>query len=75
MTAPEPREVMSCEEAAFFLGVSRWALYDAAARGEVPHRRIGRRLVFARQALMVWLSCASPRRAGTDVGGNDAGLP
>jgi excisionase family DNA binding protein len=70
-----PREVLSADEAAEFLGVSKWALYDACARAEIPHRRIGRRIVFSRRALMVWLSCASPRSAGSQSGGNHAGVP
>jgi excisionase family DNA binding protein len=68
-------EVMNAEEACIFLRISKWALYDAATRGEVPHQRIGRRLVFSRQALLQWLGCnASPRHAGSDEVGH-VGIP
>ena len=59
----EPASV-TAEEAAKILGVSIWTLYAAVNRGEVPHRRIGRRMLFSRRALVLWLECASPRDAG-----------
>jgi excisionase family DNA binding protein len=59
-------DVLTAEEAAAFLGVSRWALYSAANRHEVPHRRLGRRMLFSRRALLVWLEGASLRGAGKE---------
>lgn len=53
--APDAREVMSTVEVAAFLGVDRDTVYDAAARGEIPHRRIGKRLLFSRSQLVSWL--------------------
>lgn len=50
-------DVMSADEVAAWLGVNRKTVYDAAARGAVPHRRLGKRLVFSRSALLHWLSC------------------
>jgi excisionase family DNA binding protein len=55
--------VMTAKEAAAFLGVSPWTLYAAANRHEVPHRRLGRRMLFLRSALKAWLRGASPRNA------------
>ena len=57
-------EVLTAREAAAFLGVSPWTLYAAANRGDVPHRRIGRRMLFSRRALLLWLEGASSRSAG-----------
>jgi hypothetical protein len=37
-------------------GHERAELYDYAGRGEIPCRRLGKRLLFSRQALVVWLS-------------------
>lgn len=48
-------EVMSADEVAEILGLCRDAVYDGAARGEIPHRRVGRRLIFSRVAVMEWL--------------------
>jgi excisionase family DNA binding protein len=51
---PSP-EVMSVDEAALFLGVDRNTVYDAAGRGEIPHRRIGKRILLSRTQLVAWL--------------------
>lgn len=64
--APSLGEVLTADEAAALLGVSRWTLYSAANRHEVPHRRLGRRMLFSRRALLVWLEGASLRGAGKE---------
>lgn len=51
---------MTAEEVAKFLGVDRKTVYEAAGRGEIPARRLGRRLLFSRTALVEWLSCKGP---------------
>lgn len=51
---PSP-EVLSVDEAALFLGVDRNTVYDAAGRGEIPHRRIGKRILLSRTQLVAWL--------------------
>ncbi len=59
------REGMTADEVARFLGLDRKTVYDYANRGVIPHRKLGRRLLFSRSALVVWLgSCetASSRR-------------
>jgi excisionase family DNA binding protein len=48
---------MTADEVAAYLGVNRKTVYDAAGRLEIPHRRVGKRLVFSRAALLNWLSC------------------
>jgi excisionase family DNA binding protein len=70
---PQPRgddpahgDVVTADEAAAILGVSRWSLYAAANRHEVPHRRLGRRMLFSRRALLLWLEGASPRGVGKE---------
>ncbi len=59
MSAGDDREVMSAEQAAAFLGVERKTVYEYAGRGVIPHRRLGKRLLFSRQALVVWLGTCS----------------
>ena len=54
---PEPPDVMNADEVAALLRVDRKTVYDAAGRGHVPHRRLGKRLVFSRAALLDWLAC------------------
>lgn len=56
LIAPPEPEIMTVEEGAAFLRISRTALYDAIGRGEVPHRRIGRSIRLHRSALVRWLS-------------------
>jgi excisionase family DNA binding protein len=59
-------EVLNAEEVAAFLGVDRKTVYDGAGRGTIPHQRLGKRLLFSRQALMTWLgTCkAAPHTTG-----------
>ena len=61
--APESQpEVMSADAAAAFLGVDRKTVYDYAHRGELPHERLGKRMLFSRDALLQWLGGSSPKR-------------
>ena len=65
LTPGRDPEVMDADEVAAFLGVDRNTVYDYAGRGEIPHRRLGKRLLFSRSALVSWLgSCkaASTRK-------------
>ena len=55
-----PREVLTATEAAELLGCDRKSVYDAAGRHEIPHQRLGRRVIFSRKALLDWLGCKSP---------------
>jgi excisionase family DNA binding protein len=45
----------TADELAELLGVNRKTIYEAAARGDIPHRRLGRRLIFERVAILTWL--------------------
>ncbi len=46
------RPTLSVEEAAAMLSVSRGAVYDAVKTGQLPHVRIGRRIVIPRSRLL-----------------------
>ena len=48
-------EVLTVEEVAKLLRVNRKTVYDAAQRGEIPGRKIGRILRFSREAVVQWL--------------------
>lgn len=51
--------VMSAQEAArdFFKGkVSYWKILELAKRGEIPHSRIGSRVLFRRESLEAWMA-------------------
>jgi len=49
-------EVLNAEEVAVFLRVDQKTVYDYANRNQIPHRRLGRRLLFSRSALVAWLA-------------------
>jgi len=50
------RDVLSADEVAVWFGVNRKTVYNAAARGKIPHQRLGDRLLFSRAALVSWLA-------------------
>jgi excisionase family DNA binding protein len=47
----EERRTYRVEEAAGVLGIGRSAAYAAVARGEIPHIRVGRKILVPRRAL------------------------
>ncbi len=51
----EDKATITIEQAAQVLGVGRTAAYDAARRGELPTRRLGRRLLVPVPALLAFL--------------------
>jgi excisionase family DNA binding protein len=56
----EHRITLTVEEVASLLGLGRTAAYEAARRGQIPSRRLGRRVVVPVPALLTWLG-ADPR--------------
>ncbi len=51
----EGRVTITIEQAAQVLGLGRTAAYEAARRGELPTRRLGRRLLVPVPELLTWL--------------------
>lgn len=49
------KATITIEQTAEILGLGRTAAYDAARRGELPTRRLGRRLLVPVPALLAWL--------------------
>jgi excisionase family DNA binding protein len=56
----DPDEVMTPGEAALLLKVDEPALLEAAARGELPGRRLAGEWRFSRSAVLAWLDCRQP---------------
>ena len=52
---PSDDDVLTADEVAEFLGVDRNTVYDYAGRGVIPHRRLGKRILFLRGAIVSWL--------------------
>ena len=46
---------MTADEVAASLAVDRKTVYAAVLRNEIPHRRLGKRILFSRDALALWL--------------------
>jgi excisionase family DNA binding protein len=49
----------TADELAELLRVNRKTIYEAAARGDIPHRRLGRRLIFEKGSVLAWLRQSS----------------
>jgi excisionase family DNA binding protein len=54
----EPTDVMTADEVAAYLGVDRNTVYEYAARGAIPHKRLGKRMLFRRGSIIAWLDSA-----------------
>lgn len=55
LTDLSDRATISVEEAAKVIGIGRSAAYEAARQGQLPTRRLGRRLLVPVPALLEWL--------------------
>jgi excisionase family DNA binding protein len=71
MCGEDDRATLTVEEAALLIGIGRSTAYDAINRGELPHVRIGRRVLVLRQPLLEML-CATETRNPADPPNHDA---
>jgi excisionase family DNA binding protein len=55
--ARQPHDVIAADDVAALLKVNRKTVYEAAGRGQLPSRRLGRRVLFSRNAVLAWLQC------------------
>ena len=53
-------QILTADEIAEIFGVNRKTIYEAASRNQIPHRRLGRRLIFERGSVLRWLRQAVP---------------
>ncbi len=68
-------DILDADQVAEMLGLNRKTVYEAVHKGQLPCRRIGRRLVFFRPALVAWLSHAARPRHSGEENISDARLP
>lgn len=61
------RATITVAEAAQLIGVGRSAAYEAARRGQLPTRRVGRKLLVPVPALLDWLSRSPEQTAAARV--------
>jgi len=65
----EEKPVLTVDETAKILSISRNSAYQGVLRGEIPHIRIGKRILIPRRALDRMLEGAGPTGNGSDIGG------
>ena len=58
----EARLTLSIDEVSSVLGLGRTAAYEAARRGDIPSRRLGRRVIVPVPAFLDWLGAAPAER-------------
>jgi excisionase family DNA binding protein len=59
LAALEGRLTITIDEAAKILGLGRSAAYEAVRRGQIPSRRLGRRIVIPVPLLLDWLGLSA----------------
>jgi excisionase family DNA binding protein len=65
---PPQRLTLAVDEAAATLGITRASAYEAVRRGEIPHIRIGNRILVSRSQLEKMLDTDSPTAEESDAG-------
>jgi excisionase family DNA binding protein len=50
----DSKEILTPEEAGMLFGVSSWAMYKRAKRGQMPSHKIGARVYFSRKELLTY---------------------
>ncbi|MBE2973391.1 helix-turn-helix domain-containing protein [Bacillus megaterium] len=48
-------QTMSVKEAALYMGVSKDTIYELTRKKNIPHLRLGRRILFRKNALDIWM--------------------
>lgn len=61
-SAAQPRLTLTVTEVAALLGIGRNEAYVAVQRGEIPARKVGRRILIPRVAFDRWLAEAPAQR-------------
>jgi excisionase family DNA binding protein len=65
-SAKSAGDVLTADEVADFLRLDRKTVYDYAGRGVIPCQRIGKRMLFSREALTLWLRSCSKGSSESD---------
>ena len=66
---------MNVEEVSAFLRLDRKTVYKAVATRSIPHRKLGRRILFSRLALMQWLTGQTNELVATPAAARAAAGP
>lgn len=63
-----PGDVLTIEELATYLKISKSSLYKIVREGKIPAQKVGRHWRFRKRAIDLWLE--EPRASKTDSGGD-----
>ncbi|OGP84696.1 MAG: DNA-binding protein [Deltaproteobacteria bacterium RBG_16_58_17] len=63
-----PGDVLTIEELATYLKISKSSLYKIVREGKIPAQKVGRHWRFRKGAIDLWLE--EPRVSKTDLGGD-----
>lgn len=68
-------QTMSVKEAALYMGVSKDTIYELTRKKNIPHLRLGRRILFRKNALDIWMREMekSSLEIGKDIANNCLG--
>jgi len=50
------KQTITVKEVAGYIGVSKDVIYQLVKERKIPHLRIGRRILFRKEALNVWMN-------------------
>ena len=59
MKKPKDPDILTARDVAALLGLEDHTVYEGAARGDIPSRRVGRRVLFSRRAINEWMHGAA----------------
>lgn len=65
MNPPEPLAIRGLDAAASVLALGRRTVWALVRCDAIPHRRVGRGLVFLRDELRAWLDAGAPTAPGS----------
>jgi excisionase family DNA binding protein len=51
---PLSADILTAMEVASLFGLDRKTIYAAVKRSEIPHKRVGRKLLFSQRVLLEW---------------------
>jgi excisionase family DNA binding protein len=59
------KSIMRAEEVWLMLRIGRNTLYQWCEQGLIPHRKVGRVILFSRKRLLEWIEKKNPDERGT----------
>lgn len=61
-----PADRIGLKEAIELIGLKHSAIYKMTMKGEIPHEKFGKRLVFSRKELLTWIESHTIRKPNAE---------